>query len=199
MLISGLTLGLGLLAVFMAILYRIFTYQSAGAPVPVVEGAAIPTVTRSALGLPADARLVSTSLDARPHGAHLRGRRRLDDHHLRHGQDEWWFPGFGSPASNGTETPAVLAIAEAERAMRRARRGRSMARKATEGSRFEPFPINGVLAAIVIGILTVATALTLKPFFPAILWGDRARHHRGAAPRLDDAQACPGGRGWPPS
>jgi hypothetical protein len=64
MMISGLTLGLGLLAVFMAILYRIFTYQSAGAPVPVVEGAAIPTVTRTALGLPADARLVSTSLDA---------------------------------------------------------------------------------------------------------------------------------------
>jgi hypothetical protein len=62
--ISGLTLGLGLLAVFMAILYRIFTYQSAGAPVPVVEGAAIPTVTRTALGLPPDARLVSTALDA---------------------------------------------------------------------------------------------------------------------------------------
>lgn len=64
MTISGLTLGLGLLAVFMAILYRIFTYQSAGAPVPVVEGAAIPTVTRTALGVPADARLISTALDA---------------------------------------------------------------------------------------------------------------------------------------
>ena len=64
MMISGLTLGLGLLAVFIAILYRIFTYQSAGAPVPVVEGAAIPTVTRAALGLPTDARLVSSSLDA---------------------------------------------------------------------------------------------------------------------------------------
>jgi len=64
MMISGLTLGLGLLAVFMAILYRIFTYQGASTPVPVVEGAAIPTVTRTALGLPADARLVSTSLDA---------------------------------------------------------------------------------------------------------------------------------------
>ncbi len=33
-----------------------------------------------------------------------------------------------------------------------------------------PFPINGVLAAIVLGLLFVATALTLKPFFPAILW-----------------------------
>ena len=46
-----------------------------------------------------------------------------------------------------------------------------MARKATAASRAEPFPINGVLAAIVIGILTIAAALTLKPFFPAILWG----------------------------
>ena len=64
MLISGLTLGLGIFAVFIAILYRIFTYQGAGSPVPVVEGAAIPTVTRTALGLPPDARLVSTSLDA---------------------------------------------------------------------------------------------------------------------------------------
>jgi hypothetical protein len=64
MLISGLTLGLGIFAVFMAILYRIFTYQAAGTPVPVVEGAAIPTVTRAALGLPPDAQLVSTSLDA---------------------------------------------------------------------------------------------------------------------------------------
>jgi hypothetical protein len=63
MMISGLTLGLGLLAVFMAILYRIFTYQSAGAPVPVVEGAAIPTVTHTALGLPPDSRLVSTALE----------------------------------------------------------------------------------------------------------------------------------------
>ncbi len=44
MLIAGLTLGLGILAVFLAILYRLFTYESGGAPVPVVEGAAIPTV-----------------------------------------------------------------------------------------------------------------------------------------------------------
>ena len=63
MMISGLTLGLGLLAVFMAILYRIFTYEGAATPVPVVDGAAIPTVTRTALGLPAEARLVSTALD----------------------------------------------------------------------------------------------------------------------------------------
>jgi hypothetical protein len=63
MMISGLTLGLGLFAVFMAILYRIFTYEGTATPVPVVEGAAIPTVTRTALGLPADARLLSTALD----------------------------------------------------------------------------------------------------------------------------------------
>ena len=63
MMISGLTLGLGLLAVFMAILYRIFTYGGSGTPVPVVEGAAIPTVTRTVLGLPPDSRLVSTALD----------------------------------------------------------------------------------------------------------------------------------------
>ena len=36
--------------------------------------------------------------------------------------------------------------------------------------RRKPFPINGVLAAIVLGLLFVATALTLKPFFPAIMW-----------------------------
>lgn len=63
MMISGLTLGLGIFAVFMAILYRIFTYGGAATPVPVVEGAAIPTVTRTALGIAPDARLVSTSLD----------------------------------------------------------------------------------------------------------------------------------------
>jgi hypothetical protein len=63
MLISGLTLGLGILAVFLAIVYRLVTYEGGGAPVAVVEGAVIPTVNRSALGLPADARLVSTSLD----------------------------------------------------------------------------------------------------------------------------------------
>jgi hypothetical protein len=63
MMIAGLTLGLGLFAVFMAILYRIFTYEGAATPVPVVEGAAVPTVTRTALGLAPDARLVSTSLD----------------------------------------------------------------------------------------------------------------------------------------
>ena len=63
MMISGLTLGLGLFAVFMAILYRIFTYEGSATPLPVVDGAAIPTVTRTALGLPAETRLLSTALD----------------------------------------------------------------------------------------------------------------------------------------
>lgn len=63
MLISGLTLGLGILAVFLAIVYRLVTWESGGTPVATVEGAAVPTVSPSALGLPADARLVSTSLD----------------------------------------------------------------------------------------------------------------------------------------
>ena len=44
-----------------------------------------------------------------------------------------------------------------------------MALRATRGGR-GTFPINRVLAAIVLGILVVATALTLKPFFSAILW-----------------------------
>ena len=44
-----------------------------------------------------------------------------------------------------------------------------MALRPTRGRRV-PFPINGALAAIVLGILFIATALTLKPFFPAILW-----------------------------
>jgi hypothetical protein len=62
MLISGLTLGLGILAVFLAIVYRLVSYEGGGAPVAAVEGAAVPTVTRSAFGLPPEARLVSTSL-----------------------------------------------------------------------------------------------------------------------------------------
>jgi len=44
-----------------------------------------------------------------------------------------------------------------------------MALKSMRGRRV-PFPINGALAAIVLGALVVATALTLKPFSPAILW-----------------------------
>jgi len=45
-----------------------------------------------------------------------------------------------------------------------------MAKRTTEGSSDTAFPINGVLAAIVLGLLAVATALTLKPFSAALLW-----------------------------
>jgi hypothetical protein len=63
MLISGLTLGLGILFVFLAIVYRIATHEGSATPVATIEGAAVPTIARAALGLPADARLVSTALD----------------------------------------------------------------------------------------------------------------------------------------
>jgi hypothetical protein len=63
MLIAGLTLGLGIAAVFAAILYRIVTHDATSAP---VTATGVP-VSLPALGLPADAGLVSTSLD----GNHL--------------------------------------------------------------------------------------------------------------------------------
>jgi hypothetical protein len=62
MLIAGLTLGLGIFAVFAAILYRIVTFDATSTP----PFAAVP-ISLPALGLPADAGLVSTSLD----GNHL--------------------------------------------------------------------------------------------------------------------------------
>ncbi|MEJ0013658.1 MAG: hypothetical protein WDM94_13780 [Bauldia sp.] len=61
MLIGGLTLGLGIIAVFAAILYRIATYDTTGKAV--APDAAVPTLSLSAMGLPADAKLVSTALD----------------------------------------------------------------------------------------------------------------------------------------
>lgn len=66
MLISGLTLGLGIFAVFAAIIYRLFTYAPAAPPPPVAvaAGAAVPTLKRSDLGIPVGATLVSTALDA---------------------------------------------------------------------------------------------------------------------------------------
>ena len=63
MLIAGLTLGLGIFAVFAAILYRIVTYDATSAPAMIGH---VP-ISLPALGLPADAGLVSTSLD----GNHL--------------------------------------------------------------------------------------------------------------------------------
>jgi len=59
MLIGGGTLALGLFAVFGAIFYRIATSDTSDAPLP--PGAAVPTVARAALGIPADAALVSVS------------------------------------------------------------------------------------------------------------------------------------------
>jgi hypothetical protein len=61
MLIGGLTLGLGLIAVFAAILYKIATYDATSASRP--STAATPNLSRSALGLPVDATLISTALD----------------------------------------------------------------------------------------------------------------------------------------
>jgi hypothetical protein len=63
MLIAGLTLGLGIVAVFAAILYRIATYDTAGKVGPMAAAALAPTVSLSATGLPADAKLISTALD----------------------------------------------------------------------------------------------------------------------------------------
>ena len=62
MLISGLTLGFGLLAVFVAIGYRLMAWQPKPMPA-IVAGAAVPTLDHAALGLPPDARLISTALD----------------------------------------------------------------------------------------------------------------------------------------
>ena len=60
MLVAGLTLGLGILAVFAAMLYRINTNDTTAEPM--AAGAAV-TVDLAASGLPADAKLVSTALD----------------------------------------------------------------------------------------------------------------------------------------
>ena len=62
MLISALTLGFGLVAVFLAIGYRLMTWQPKPPPV-LAAGAAVPTLDRATLGLPAGARLVTTALD----------------------------------------------------------------------------------------------------------------------------------------
>ena len=63
MLISGLTLGFGIFFVFLAILYRLFTYESSPAAVSVAPGPAIPTLKAADLGISPEARLVSSSLD----------------------------------------------------------------------------------------------------------------------------------------
>ena len=60
MLIAGLTLGLGIFAVFAAILYKIIAAGNK-APPPAVAADAAPRAV--AASLPAGARLVSTALD----------------------------------------------------------------------------------------------------------------------------------------
>lgn len=64
MLVAGLTLGLGILVVFAAILYKI---ANAGdkAPPPAAwrPGEAVPTLGRADMGLPAGAKLVATAAD----------------------------------------------------------------------------------------------------------------------------------------
>ena len=66
MLIAGLTLGLGILAVFAAILYKIAIAGDKGAPrVAWQPGQVVPTLTTADMGLPAGARLVATATDGR--------------------------------------------------------------------------------------------------------------------------------------
>jgi len=63
MLIAGLTLGLGILAVFAAILYRIVTLDTTSTAKGMPPDAAIPTLSLAAIGLSADAKLISSALD----------------------------------------------------------------------------------------------------------------------------------------
>ena len=60
MFIGGGTLGIGIIAVFGAILYRIATMD---ATPPSPANGVVPTLSLQALGLPADAKLISTALD----------------------------------------------------------------------------------------------------------------------------------------
>jgi hypothetical protein len=60
-LIAGLTLGLGIIAVFAAILYRIVNLDTTVKAISL--DAAIPSLSLTEMGLPADARLVATALD----------------------------------------------------------------------------------------------------------------------------------------
>jgi hypothetical protein len=62
MLIAGLTLGIGILAVFGGIVYRLMLSDT-GAPAALPKDAATPTISLTELGLAADARIVSSGLD----------------------------------------------------------------------------------------------------------------------------------------
>ena len=61
LLIAGLTLGVGILAVFAAVLYRTFTVVSSVSVTAPVSASG--RLTLGDLGLPADARLVSSAAD----------------------------------------------------------------------------------------------------------------------------------------
>jgi len=63
MLIAGLTLGIGILAVFGGIVYRLSLTQPGRTPAPLPKDGAVSTTSLSALGLPPDARIVSSALD----------------------------------------------------------------------------------------------------------------------------------------
>jgi hypothetical protein len=60
-LIAGLTLGLGVIALFVAVIYRIATLEDN--PAPVAAGGEPEVVDLDGLGLPAGAEVVSTALD----------------------------------------------------------------------------------------------------------------------------------------
>ena len=65
MLIAGLTLGLGMIAVFGAIIYRITHMDTSARPAPLAAGGVV--LGREAVGLGPDATLVGSALD----GDHL--------------------------------------------------------------------------------------------------------------------------------
>jgi len=63
MLISGLTVGLGILAVFAAIVYRIVAVETRAPATAWQAGAAAARLSLSEMGLPADAQLISADVD----------------------------------------------------------------------------------------------------------------------------------------
>ena len=65
MLIAGLTLGLGILVVFAAILYKIVLTGDKAPLTAWRPGDAVPTLARADMGLPAGAKLMSTSSDGK--------------------------------------------------------------------------------------------------------------------------------------
>ena len=66
MLIAGLTLGFGILAVFAAILYKtVLAGDKAPLPTAWQPGDPVPTLSYPNMGLPAGAKLISTASDGR--------------------------------------------------------------------------------------------------------------------------------------